>query len=222
FFLPAPAGGIPRQERHLGAVFSTRETAHPEERFREVKWVVERLAEVAGRGELHLELPAAPPALPWITPGRCLAVREAGTGATLGWIGQVNPELCARARLRGTVGFVELDLEPLIEAPPRDRAWRPLPRFPRIARDLSFIVRRDVTHEALAAAARAAAGEHLVELELVALFEGAPIPEGHKSLSYRLTFGAEDRTLRDDEIRPAMDAVVVRVAEATGGHLRDA
>ena len=137
-------------------------------------------------------------------------------------MGQVNPVLCAGARLRGGVGFFELNLESMIASPRKELTYRPLPRFPRITYDLSFIVSNAVTHQAVMDGVEATGGEFLVDTELVAVFAGAPIPEGHKSLSYRLTFGSDERTLRDDEVKPAVDAVVARVGRDTGGYLREA
>ena len=222
FTQPEAEGAIPHQERHLGAVFCAADALRPELSFRRTKWVMEQLPGINERGDYRLETADEHPDLPWVTEGRLLVVRDQGSGEVVGWMGQVNPVLCAKARLRGGVGFFELDLEPMIAAPRKELVYSPLPRFPRITYDLSFIVERAVTHQAVMDGIVATGGEFLVDTELVAVFEGNPIPEGRKSLSYRLTFGSEDRTLRDDEVRPAVDAVIARVSKDTGGYLRDA
>ncbi|NOZ02053.1 MAG: hypothetical protein GXP54_09220, partial [Deltaproteobacteria bacterium] len=49
-------------------------------------------------------------------------------------------------------------------------------------------------------------------VDLVAVYEGPPIPDGSKSLSFRMTFAAPDRTLSDDEVREVM----TRLVEAAG------
>ncbi len=222
FHHPEGEGAIPDQERHLGAVFSTADALRPETNFRQVKWVIERLLAINERGDYRLEIATEHPELPWITDGRLLAIRDLTGDGVVGWMGQVNPVLCAGARLRGGVGFFELNLESMIASPRKELTYRPLPRFPRITYDLSFIVSNAVTHQAVMDGVEATGGEFLVDTELVAVFAGAPIPEGHKSLSYRLTFGSDERTLRDDEVKPAVDAVVARVGRDTGGYLREA
>jgi len=222
FHPPEAEGAIPHQERYLAAVFCTPDMDRPEQSFRQVKWVMERLLSIAERGDFRLETASEPPDLPWMTVGRLLAIKDLDSGDVAGWMGQVNPELSAKARLRGAAGFFELNLEPMIAAPLKELVHRPLQRFPRISYDLSFIVAHEVTHQTVLDGVEAAGGEFLLDTELVAVFEGAPIPEGHKSLSYRLTFGADERTLRDDEVKPAVDAVVTRVGRDTGGYLRDA
>jgi len=219
---PESEGAIPDQQRHLGAVFCTADALRPEENFRHRKWVIEQLLAINERGDYRLEIAQDVPELPWVTEGRLLAVRDLGSGEVVGWMGQVNPVLCAKARLRGGVGFFELNLESMIASPRKELGHKPLPRFPRISYDLSFIVADAVTHQAVVDGVTAVGGELLEDTELVAVFAGAPIPEGHKSLSYRLTFGSEERTLRDDEVKPAVDAVIARVGRDTGGYLREA
>ena len=52
---------------------------------------------------------------------------------------------------------------------------------------------------------REAAGDLLVGLELFDVFRGAPVPEGRRSLAYRLRLQAADRTLTDDELAAVRD-----------------
>ena len=44
--------------------------------------------------------------------------------------------------------------------------------------------------------------------------------EGRTSLALRLEFRADDRTLTDEEVAPAREAIVAAVAERLGGELR--
>ena len=57
---------------------------------------------------------------------------------------------------------------------------------------------------------REAAGPYLESLVLFDLYQGPPLPEGHKSLAFHLRFRHPKRTLRDEEVEEA----VSRVAEA--------
>jgi len=57
---------------------------------------------------------------------------------------------------------------------------------------------------------REAAGPYLESLALFDLYQGPPLPEGHKSLAFHLRFRHPKRTLRDEEVEEA----VSRVAEA--------
>ena len=72
----------------------------------------------------------------------------------------------------------------------------------------------------VAAAIRGAAGELLVDLTLFDVFRGAPVPDGRRSLAYRLRLQAADHTLTDDEITSVRDAVVDAVGGSVGATLR--
>ena len=62
-----------------------------------------------------------------------------------------------------------------------------------------------------------AAGSDLVEIEFVREYTGAPLPEDRKSVSYRLTVGAPDRTLSSDEVAAIRNRVIeaMRAERAT-------
>ena len=90
---------------------------------------------------------------------------------------------------------------------------RPLPRFPSVQRDMAFQIADAVlTTAAVEAVIRREAGPLLRE---VAVFDVFRLPDGARSIAWRLTFQAEDRTLTDDEV----NAIHARVAARVGGEL---
>ena len=64
---------------------------------------------------------------------------------------------------------------------------------------------------------RQLAGEGLVSLQFLLIF---PLPPDKKSVSFRLTFGADDRTLTADEVSSARERVVQGI-KAAGYELRE-
>ncbi|MEA2518618.1 MAG: phenylalanyl-tRNA synthetase beta chain, partial [Chloroflexota bacterium] len=92
-------------------------------------------------------------------------------------------------------------------------------RHPAAERDLAIVVNAGVAAAAIGDALRAAAGPHLIALELFDIYRGAPLDSDEKSLAWRLVLQAEDRSLTDPEI----DATIVAVsaaATAVGGRIR--
>jgi phenylalanyl-tRNA synthetase beta chain len=60
-------------------------------------------------------------------------------------------------------------------------------------------------------------------LRSVALFDvyrGVQVGPGKKSLAYRLTYQAEDRTLTDEEVAKVRSGIVKQLGEAIGATLR--
>ena len=56
----------------------------------------------------------------------------------------------------------------------------------------------------------------------LAVFDVYPLPDGRRSIGFRLTFQAEDRTLTDDEVNAIHARVARRVCDALGLTLRGA
>ena len=101
-----------------------------------------------------------------------------------------------------------LSLDGAVPLAPRLVRYQPLPRYPSIARDMAFVLTDPATS---AAAVAAAIAEHAGPLlRDVAVFDVFRLPDGGRSVAYRLTFQAEDRTLTDEEI----NTVHARVADA--------
>ena len=103
------------------------------------------------------------------------------------------------------VAAIPLDRLPILPVAPR---YQPLPRFPSVQRDMAFsIADPALAVAAVQAAIARAAGALLRE---VAMFDVFRLPDGARSVAWRLTFQADDRTLTDEEV----NAIHGRVAEA--------
>jgi phenylalanyl-tRNA synthetase beta chain len=75
-----------------------------------------------------------------------------------------------------------------------------LPTTPAAEFDLALIVPIDMPAEMVERVMQQAGGEMLERVELFDEFRGAGVPEGKRSLAWRLTFRHPERTLRDKEI----------------------
>jgi phenylalanyl-tRNA synthetase beta chain len=103
------------------------------------------------------------------------------------------------------VAAIPLDRLPSLPVAPR---YQPLPRFPAVQRDMAFaIAEPGLAVATVQAAIVRAAGPLLRE---VSVFDVFRLPDGARSVAWRLTFQADDRTLTDDEV----NAIHGRVAEA--------
>lgn len=85
-------------------------------------------------------------------------------------------------------------------APRRDIRFAPLPTTPAAEFDLALIVADGVAMLEVENAMRVAGGGMLERVELFDEFRGAGIPDGTRSLAWRLTFRHPERTLREKEI----------------------
>jgi len=139
-------------------------------------------------------------------PGQCGYTRpgrsaEIIAGAEpIGRVGEIHPQVLDNYALKQTGCLFEVRLDRLAELIPPKLLARPTPRFPAVMRDITIIVERRLEAQRVLNAV-AAMDQPLVEAAwLFDVFEGQPIPPGKKSVSFRLTYRAADRTLSDEEV----------------------
>jgi phenylalanyl-tRNA synthetase beta chain len=102
--------------------------------------------------------------------------------------------------VKGRGSVLDLDLDALMRLSPHDKKYRPLQRFPSSSFDLSVVAELRALVGDIEDRLRNFAGEALESIEFVRQYSGPPLPEGTKSVSYRLTISAPDRTLSSDEV----------------------
>jgi phenylalanyl-tRNA synthetase beta chain len=160
---------------------------------------------------------AAADAMPW-HPGRCGAVLVNGT--VVGHAGELHPSVCADLELPRRTCALELDLSavPLPDPTPAPA----LSNFPAALIDVALVVSSDVPATSVAQSLVDGAGPLLESVRLFDLYTGSQVGDGRKSLAYKLTFRAPDRTLTAEEAVFARDAAVAVAATRFGAVLRGA
>ena len=111
---------------------------------------------------------------------------------------------------------VELDLEAVSFPGGSPRTYSGIPIMPAIEVDLALVVPDTISALQVADAIRQSAGELLESLEIFDEFRGAGIPEGSRSLAWRLTFRHPERTLRDREIQGRTAKILSNLEAALG------
>ena len=129
----------------------------------------------------------------------------------IGVVGEVHPAVTEAFGIDERVAILELNLSVLLAAEPKVAQWKPTSRFPSSDLDLAFVTPSTVPAERVDKAIRQGAGALLVDLALFDTYRGAGVPEGARSLAYRLRLQATDRTLTDADVA----AVRTKVTEAT-------
>jgi phenylalanyl-tRNA synthetase beta chain len=95
----------------------------------------------------------------------------------------------------------------------------PIQRYPSSAFDLSVIVGLRELSGAIQKKLSGYAGTDLMSIEFQREYTGSPLPENVKSISYRLTVAAPDRTLSSDEVS-AVRARIIDSMRSEGYELR--
>ncbi|MEV8505930.1 phenylalanine--tRNA ligase subunit beta [Actinoplanes sp. NPDC051475] len=154
---------------------------------------------------------------PW-HPGRCAAISVDGT--VVGHAGELHPAVLSALELPKRTCAMELDLD-AVPARPVTQATK-ISTFPPALIDVALVVKSSVPAASVEAALVAGAGDLLESVRLFDVYTSAQLGEGLKSLAYKLTFRAPDRTLTVEEAVAARDTAVASAAERTGATLRGA
>ncbi|NLO97406.1 MAG: phenylalanine--tRNA ligase subunit beta [Peptococcaceae bacterium] len=150
-------------------------------------------------------------------PGRSAEIHVAGE--YLGFIGEIFPQLDAKLGLERPVLF-ELDFDVLYKNCKTTLVAKSYPRFPAIQRDLALVVAQNVASEAIKNRILELGGDLLQEVEIFDVYQGRPIPEGHKSLAFSLRYQSPERTLTDEEVNNLNSNILASIQEEFGAEWR--
>jgi phenylalanyl-tRNA synthetase beta chain len=138
----------------------------------------------------------------------------------IGTLGRLSEEMSAELKFRQPVYVAELDLTALLELKETGALYRPLSRFPSIMRDISLLTSRRTSLSEMLGAIQELGLEQLRDVLLVDVYEGASLEEGKRSVTLRLEYRADQRTLRDEEVDEMHARVVRTLNEKLGAELR--
>ena len=121
----------------------------------------------------------------------------------VGVIGKVHPKVS-----KEDIFVMEINLDKLLDKKTGKMKYKEISKYPTVNKDLSVIVDNNLESMEIAKQIKKAAGSLLIESKVFDEYKGKGIEEGKKSLTYSLSFGANDRTLTDEEINKVLEKVI--------------
>jgi len=153
----------------------------------------------------------------WLHPYR--SARVVADGITAGWFGQLHPREAAARKIKDAVLVGELYLDRLYKLPLRRPIAREISRYQPVRRDFSLVLDESLSWEAIDRAVAGLQIPELVEWRVREVFRDARLGAGEYALLLGVTFQAQDRTLREEELQCFQAQVVDAVGKA-GARLR--
>ncbi len=145
---------------------------------------------------------------------------KSGDGTSIGTIGRLAESVAASYKFRQPVYVVELDLSALLSGPAKLIQYSPLPRYPSVTRDISLLVNRNIALDEIFAAVNNQQVADCRSVKLVGTFEGGNIPHGKRSVTLRLEYRSDERTLRDEEVEEYHSRLTTRLLDTFGAQQR--
>lgn len=211
-------GDEPREETHLGVVLTGErapshwaEDAMPTDLW-ETRGILESAVALAGLNGAKIVPGAGDRGL--LTDDGCFRV-EGADGESLGAGGRVKVDIIDAPAWAGEVFAVEITLPGDPQQRP-EAAFQPLPPFPGVERDLALVVPDSTPAQSVDDVIAGCRAKHLVEVAVFDLYAGEGIPDGHRSIAYRLRFQSPERTLTDKDVDRSVGKIVQRLEEELG------
>ncbi len=183
--------------------------------FYDMKGVLEEILSNLSLSEKAEYSPSAKKS--FLHPGRQAVVSY--RGIEIAYLGEVHPAVLKNFGIGERAYLAVVDLAELISMPKESVKYAGVPKFPAIIRDISLMMKKEVLAGQIEAVIQKKGGALAESYELFDVYEGSQIMDGFKSLAYKITFRANDRTLTDDEVNGLMDKIISEL-DKLGASLR--
>jgi phenylalanyl-tRNA synthetase beta chain len=163
---------------------------------------------------------------PSLNPGRFAGFHPGRTGEILdggesiGIVGEVHPEVASQLGLPGRAVVAEVLFDRFTAGGRQTPEARPLPRFPGVRRDLTVVIQGKIAGRDLVQVIRQLGGYTLREIHMVSEYQGPPMGAGARSLSFRLQYQADDRTLTNEEVSALQQRIIDGLKARFGAEVR--
>ncbi|MCG2713956.1 MAG: phenylalanine--tRNA ligase subunit beta, partial [Candidatus Omnitrophica bacterium] len=118
------------------------------------------------------------------------------------------------------VVLAEINLEKIFTYINLKKKFSNIPRYPAITRDISFIVKDDISVKDLIWAIEEKGLTLLSLAKVVDYYQGKQIPAGFRGLTVSCVYRAPDRTLTEEELSPIHNSICAFLVERFGIKLR--
>jgi len=141
----------------------------------------------------------------------------------LGVFGQIHPILANKLNLSSDIYLFEFDLEVIQNQMKTNQltVYKEYSSYPKIIKDISFIVRRDVTFKELQETLFYNGTKFLSEINLLDEYTGKSIPDEHISLCLELVFQSNEKTLQNKDIEEIIENIRFVLTERFNAVIRN-
>ncbi len=136
----------------------------------------------------------------------------------IGSFGLVSVKVKNECKIKRTnVVIFEINMDKLIPFASRDNKYEKIPELPLVEKDLSIIVDEDVNWDIISQTIK----NKVKEVIFVDLYYGNQIPEGKKSITFKVKMLNEDATMTSDEINEKIKSILKSLEKRCGAILRE-
>lgn len=186
--------------------------------FFDAKGIVEELLAQLRITKVRFK-PADAESYGWLQPG--MGAEVIAQNRSIGWVGSIHPTSLEHFGVNDAVMAFEISVDALQALAQKQLPYQDVPTLPGIDVDLAIVVDESVTYEMLVQRIASAGGKLLKDVRLFDVYrDPVRVGVGKKSMAFSLTYRADDRTLKSEEVEKAHAKLVAKVTRSTGGEVR--
>ncbi len=133
----------------------------------------------------------------------------------IGIIGKLHPSI------EDNIYVAEINLDKLFANRVSKLKYKEISKYPKIVKDLAFVVKKNITSEQITDVIKKAGGRLLTNIEVFDVYTGENVLEDEKSIAYSLTFEDMAKTLSDEEVMTIFGKIITDVENKLNAKLRD-
>jgi phenylalanyl-tRNA synthetase beta chain len=115
---------------------------------------------------------------------------------------------------------LEVSLEKVFSYARLQKTIASLPRYPGITRDISFIIKDEVSVKNILLVLQEKAGSLLSNIRVADYYKGKQIPPGYRGITLSCVYRSDERTLTEGEVNPLHTEILRILTEEFGASIR--
>ena len=137
-------------------------------------------------------------------------------GSNVGHVGRLSDDIASSYKFKQPVYVAEINLQTALGKHVDTSTYRPLAKYPSVTRDISFVVKRDVTFASIKEVIVAKDSGMCRNVMFVDIYEGKGLEEDERSITVRLEYRNDERTLVEEEVEVEHRSILDRLANELG------
>jgi len=218
-FKPGSSTARPEEREALGIVMTGSAVAddwrdHRQLEFFDVKGAVEVVLSTLNISGFTIDRAR----VEYLHPGQSAVLSR--DGVEVARFGRLHPRVASLYKFRQPVFVGEIAFDMLLALPADQVRFAALSRFPTASRDISALVPDRVMWAEIESAVNDLGIAEIVSVRLFDTYKGKEMPDGFRSLAFRVTYRSDDRTLTDEELAGMHERVRGSLEQRFGAQLR--
>ncbi|MBM0047002.1 phenylalanine--tRNA ligase subunit beta [Anaerococcus sp. mt242] len=119
----------------------------------------------------------------------------------IGTMGEISYEVRDEYNIKKGALILEINLSQIRDQRIKNKKYTALPKYPAITRDYSFVTDRNLESKFIEDTIINNGGELVKNIELFDIYTGDQIENDKKSISYKVEFRSDDKTLKEEDIK---------------------